>query len=195
MSASESDHPESDHPESDHPESDHPESDHPESDHPESDSQPWSGDTDPAPRLEWSTPAPALAVVALGGVAFAVAAFLASDGASRLLIGLAAVLMLSLAALGLRQRPRLTVVPGPPAQLVIRGLLGPAVYGPEQILRARVVGFRRLGRSIPNLELDVEHKGDERLLIFGRWDLGTHPQDVLDVMSVHGLAPAEPGQR
>ncbi|AHH14854.1 PH domain-containing protein [Nocardia nova] len=162
-------------------------SDHPESDHP-------AGGSDPAPRLEWSTPPVALFVVALGGIAFAVAAFVASDGPSRLLIGLAAVLLLCLAALGLRQRPRLSVIPGDPARLVIRGLLGPVDYRPEQILRARVQGFRRLGRSIPNLELDVEHKGEERLLVFGRWDLGTHPQDVLDVMAVHGLVPPDPRQ-
>ncbi|PSR68101.1 hypothetical protein C8258_12765 [Nocardia sp. MDA0666] len=163
---------------------------HPESDRPGSAGE--FGSSEPAPRLEWSTPAPALAAVSLGGVALAVAAAFASDAPSRLLIGLAAALLLCLAGLGFRQRPRLTVVPGKPAQLVIRGLLGPVGYGPDQILRARVVGFRRLGRSIPNLELDVDHKGEERLVIFGRWDLGTHPQDVLDVMSVHGLVPPEP---
>ncbi|MDR7167722.1 hypothetical protein J2W56_001441 [Nocardia kruczakiae] len=163
---------------------------HPESDRPGAAGE--FGSPEPAPRLEWSTPAPALAAVTLGGVALAVAAAFASDAPSRLLIGLAAALLLCLAGLGFRQRPRLTVIPGKPARLVIRGLLGPVGYGPDQILRARVVGFRRLGRSIPNLELDVDHKGEERLVIFGRWDLGTHPQDVLDVMSVHGLVPAEP---
>ncbi|MEV5647967.1 PH domain-containing protein [Nocardia sp. NPDC052254] len=135
-----------------------------------------------------------MVVVALGGVAFAVAAVVAADAPSRLLIGLAAALLLCLAALGLRQRPRLSVIPGEPAQLVIRGLLGPVGYRPDQILRARVTNFRRLGRSVPNLELDVDHKGEERLLVFGRWDVGTHPQDVLDVMTVHGLVPAEPRQ-
>ncbi len=174
-------------------ESDHPESDNPESDHQAPD-RPVSDGTDPVPRLEWSTPASALVVVGLGGVAFAIAAVVAADAPSRLLIGLAALLLLCLAALGLRQRPRLSVIPGEPARLVIRGLLGPADYRPDQILHARLTKFRRLGRSIPNLELDVDHKGEERLLIFGRWDLGTHPQDVLDVMSVHGLVPAEPRQ-
>lgn len=168
------------------PEPDRPE--HPGSGRPD----PHDEGLDPAPRLEWSTPAPALVVVTLGGVALAVAAAFASDAPSRLLIGLAAALLLCLAGLGFRQRPRLTVVPGNPAHLVVRGLLGPVEYGPERILRARVVGFRRLGRSIPNLELDVDHKGEERLLIFGRWDLGTHPQDVLDVMTVHGLVPSDP---
>ena len=35
------------------------------------------------------------------------------------------------------------------------------------------------------LELDVNHDGDEKLLIFGRWDLGTHPEDVLEVIESH----------
>ncbi|WP_280262795.1 PH domain-containing protein [Nocardia wallacei] len=143
--------------------------------------------SDSETRLSWSTPPAALAATALGGVALAVAAVFASDAPSRLLIGLAAVLLLGLAALGLRQRPRLTVVTGDSPVLVVRGLLGPVAYRPEQILKARVVGFRRLGRRVPNLELDVRHDGDDRLLIFGRWDLGTHPQDVLDAMTVHGL--------
>ncbi|WP_067880431.1 PH domain-containing protein [Nocardia vermiculata] len=148
---------------------------------------------EPAPRLEWSTPGSALLAVTLGGIALAIAAaVLVSDAPGRLLVGLAAVLLLCLAGLGFRQRPRLTVVPGTPAQLVVRGLFGPVSYGPDQILRARVVAFRRLGRRVPNLELDVRHRGDERLVIFGRWDLGTHPQDVLDVMTVHGLVPTEP---
>ncbi|WP_187686004.1 PH domain-containing protein [Nocardia wallacei] len=143
--------------------------------------------SDSTSRLTWSTPPAALAVTALGGVALVAAAVFTGDAPSRLLVGIAAVLLLGLTALGLRQRPRLTVVPGTPPALIVRGLLGPVAYPPERILRARVVGFRRLGRKVPNLELDVEHDGHDRLLIFGRWDLGTHPQDVLDAMIVHGL--------
>ncbi|MBO0854265.1 MAG: PH domain-containing protein [Nocardia sp.] len=142
-----------------------------------------------ASRLQWSTPAPALIAVTAGGVALAVAAAVTSDPVGEVFIGFAAVLLLCLAGLGFRQRPRLTVIPGEPSRLVIRGLLGPVGYNPEHILRARVVGTRRLGRSIPNLELDLVHEGQDRLMIFGRWDLGTHPQDVLDAMSVHGLTP------
>lgn len=139
-------------------------------------------------RLQWSTPPLALVAAGVGGVALAVAAALAGDAPSRLLVGLAAVLLLALAALGLRQRPRLTIVPGERPELIVRGLLGATHYPPERILRARVVRFRRLGRSVPNLELDTDHNGEERLLIFGRWDLGTHPQDVLDALIAHGLA-------
>ncbi|SLI35928.1 Uncharacterised protein [Mycobacteroides abscessus subsp. abscessus] len=38
------------------------------------------------------------------------------------------------------------------------------------------------------LEIDVRHHDGERLLIFGRWDLGTNPEDVFDALVVHRLA-------
>ena len=38
------------------------------------------------------------------------------------------------------------------------------------------------------LEIDVRTAdGTERLLIFGRWDLGTNPEDVFDALTVHRL--------
>jgi len=143
---------------------------------------------EPVSRLQWSTPPLALGAAGVGGVALAAAAMLADDAPSRLLVGVAAVLLLALAALGLRQRPRLAIVPGEPPVLVVRGLLGATEYPPERILQARVVSFRRLGRKTPSLELDIEHNGQDRLLIFGRWDLGTHPQDVMDALIAHKLA-------
>ncbi|WP_167471278.1 PH domain-containing protein [Nocardia arthritidis] len=140
------------------------------------------------PRLTWTTPAPALTAVAVGGVCLVVAAILADDGPSRLLIGLAAAGLLGLAGLGFRQRPRFTIVPGAEPKLVVRGLSGPTEYTRDQITRARVVGYRRLGRKMPMLEIDVEHDGAERLLIFGRWDLGANPNDVFESLITTGLA-------
>lgn len=144
--------------------------------------------SEPVSRLQWSTPPLALVTAAVGGIVLGAAAVFTGDAPSRLLVGLAAILLLGLAALGLRQRPRITIVPGQRPVLVVRGLLGAVEYPPERILRARVVSFRRLGRKSPNLEIDVEHNGEDRLLIFGRWDLGVHPQDVLDALVAHGLA-------
>ena len=144
--------------------------------------------SEPVPRLQWSTPPLALAAAAVGGIALGAAAIVANDAPSQLLVGLAAVLLLVLAAVGLRQRPRLTIVTGERPVLIVRGLLGATQYPPERIVRARVVSFRRLGRAVPNLELDIDHHGEDRLLIFGRWDLGTHPQDVMDALVAHGLA-------
>jgi hypothetical protein len=130
------------------------------------------------PRLAWTTPTPALVAVTVGGVALAVAAVVTSEAASRLLVGLAAVGLLALAGLGFRQRPRLSVITGARPRMVVRTLTGADEYAPEQITRARVVSYRRLGRKMPMLELDVQHDGTERLLIFGRWDLGANPELV-----------------
>ncbi|MFI2233639.1 PH domain-containing protein [Nocardia testacea] len=142
------------------------------------------------PRLAWTTPLPALIAAAGGGVVLAVAAVVASEVPGKFLLGVAALVLLGLAALGVRQRPRLSVVPGEEPRLVLRTLTGVTEYTRDQILRARVVGYRRLGRKSPMLEIDVDHLGAERLLIFGRWDLGTSPEDVFDAvrteMRLHG---------
>jgi hypothetical protein len=124
-----------------------------------------------------------------GSAALGLVAGLSTDPPARVLVGLAGVLLLGLAALGWRQRPRLSIVTGRPPRLIVRGLFGPVEYRPDEITRARVVRFRRLGRQVPNLEIDVERDGTERLLIFGRWDLGTPPEDVFDALAVHGLVP------
>ncbi|MEV0109094.1 PH domain-containing protein [Nocardia sp. NPDC050799] len=134
------------------------------------------------PRLAWTTPLPALIAAAGGGVVLAVAAVLTTELPGKFLLGVAALVLLGLAALGMRQRPRLSVVPGENPRLVLRTLTGVTEYTRDQILRARVVGYRRLGRKSPMLEIDVDHRGSERLLIFGRWDLGTSPEDVYDAV-------------
>ncbi len=141
--------------------------------------------TDPSSRLAWSTPMAAVVICGIGGVVLAAAACLSNDGPGRLLIGLAAAGLLFMTVVGLRQRPRLAVEPGNPVQVVVRGLAGAQRYTPQQILRVRVVNYRRLGRKMPMLEMDVDHEGDEKLMIFGRWDLGAHPEDVLEVLRIH----------
>ncbi|MFI6311416.1 PH domain-containing protein [Nocardia fusca] len=144
------------------------------------------------PRLAWTTPLPALIAAVGGGVVLAVAAVLTTELPGKFMLGVAALVLLGLAALGMRQRPRLSVVPGENPRLVLRTLTGVTEYTRDQILRARVVGYRRLGRKSPMLEIDVDHLGSQRLLIFGRWDLGTSPEDVYDAvrteLRLHGDA-------
>ncbi|WP_063125688.1 PH domain-containing protein [Nocardia fusca] len=144
------------------------------------------------PCLAWTTPLPALIAAVGGGVVLAVAAVLTTELPGKFMLGVAALVLLGLAALGMRQRPRLSVVPGENPRLVLRTLTGVTEYTRDQILRARVVGYRRLGRKSPMLEIDVDHLGSERLLIFGRWDLGTSPEDVYDAvrteLRLHGDA-------
>lgn len=135
----------------------------------------------------WSTPLAGLIAVAGGGVVLTVAAVLAQDGPSRLIIGIAAVVTLGLAALGLRQRPRLTAVGGPAPTLIVGTLTGRDEYTLDVIDRIRLVSYRRIGRKTTMLEVDVHHEGSERLLIFSRWDLGTNPVDVFDTLVTTGF--------
>lgn len=139
--------------------------------------------------LEWSTPQSALYATAAGGTALGLAAiFTARDPAGMLLLGLAAAGLIFLSVARLMRRPRLAVRPatdGNAARIEVRGILHTHTYGPADITKAALLSFRRWGRTNNSLEVDLS---DGRLLIFGRWDLGTHPQDVLDVLRVHGLA-------
>ena len=138
--------------------------------------------------VSWSTPTAGLLAVTGGGILLVVTAFLAQDGPSRLLIGVAAFAVLAMSALGIRQRPRLTMIPGAAPRLVVGTLTGPKDYPIDRIDRIRMVSYRRLGRKSAMLEVDVQHEGTERLLIFGRWDLGTNPHDVYDALVVNGFA-------
>ncbi|WP_410871591.1 PH domain-containing protein [Nocardia sp. A7] len=138
--------------------------------------------------VSWSTPVAGLVAVTGGGILLVVVAILAKDGPSRLLVGLAAAAVLGMAALGIRQRPRLTMVPGSEPRLVVGTLTGPQEYALDRIDRIRMVSYRRIGRKSAMLEVDVRHDDTERLLIFGRWDLGTNPHDVYDALVVNGFA-------
>lgn len=144
-------------------------------------------------RPHWSTPVGALAAVLVGGVALLAAAlFVDNEPAGRLLVGLAGAGMLIIAALGFLQRPRLAIVAGNPARLAVKRLRSTSIYGPADIDRARVVRYPRLGRRVPMLELEFRRlDGDTRLTVYGRWDLGADPHDVLESLADHGLAPRE----
>lgn len=136
----------------------------------------------------WSTPMPALVAAAIGGLALGVCAVaLSTDPAGRVLIGIAAIGLVVMAWLGMTQRPRLAVLDG--NKLIVKQIRRTAVYDREEVVRARVVKYPRLGRRVPMLEIDVALPDDaELLLVFGRWDLGTHPEDVLAALARHEFA-------
>ncbi|MFC6011707.1 PH domain-containing protein [Nocardia lasii] len=138
--------------------------------------------------VSWSTPPAGLLAVAGGGLLLVAAAIAAQDGPSRLLVSIGAVAVLAMAGLGLRQRPRLTMIPGRAPRLVVGTLTGPKEYPLDHIDRIRMVSYRRIGRKSAMLEVDVRHNDTERLLIFSRWDLGTNPHDVYDALVVNGFA-------
>ncbi|MDI9937503.1 MULTISPECIES: PH domain-containing protein [Rhodococcus] len=142
---------------------------------------------DEAP-LEWSTPLGAVIALAAGGVALGVAGLAVStEPAGRVLVCVAALGLLLTAASALRQRPRLAV-DKECGGIVVNRLRGRHRYARSEIERARLVRYPRLGRRVPMLEIDIRTEdGTERLLIFGRWDLGTNPEDVFDALAVHRL--------
>lgn len=145
-----------------------------------------------APR-SWSTPAAALAATGAGGVAMAVAAVLVrADPAGRVLIAVAALGLLVVTALGTRQRPRLAIRDGNRG-ITLQRLLGRLDVDRSELRRIRIVRYPRFGRRVPMLEIDFRPPGtdDDRLLIFGRWDLGTDPTIVFEELNSRGLVPPD----
>lgn len=131
-------------------------------------------------------PSGALVTVLWIGAALAAAwcALLAgTDPAGRLLAGCAAAGLLLGALFGTRARPRLQVDRG---GLTVRGLLR-ARHHPWPLVRdVRVLRTCRWGRDSSLLEIDTETAdGGERLLVFGRFDLGTDPEDVAPHLESH----------
>ncbi|MFI8566176.1 PH domain-containing protein [Rhodococcus sp. NPDC078407] len=138
----------------------------------------------------WATPVAAIAALVVGGIALALGAVLSStDAAGTFLVGLAAVGMWVIAALAAAQRPRLAITRD--GSLTMKRLGGIRTYTRADIVRVKIVRYPRLGRRVPMLELDIHPPGedDDRLIIFGRWDLGTDPRDVFDALDLHGLVP------
>jgi Bacterial PH domain len=135
----------------------------------------------------WAAPWTAVAlglVAALGLGAWTVAA---TDPPGRLLVGLAALAVLGVTAVGALARPRLQV---DEAGLALRGLTGTRRWPWEQVDAVRVVRMRRLG--VPAAYLEVEARDGspgaaptDRLLVLGRLELGTDPVDVAESLQRH----------
>lgn len=152
----------------------------------------FSNDPQGVYRQRWATPIVAIGALVAGGIALGIGAALSStDAAGTFLVGLAAVGMWIIAALAAVQRPRVAITHD--GSLVMKRLTGTRTYSRADIVRIKIVRYPRLGRRVPMLELDVRPPGedDDRLIIFGRWDLGTDPQDVFDAFEIHGLVPRD----
>jgi hypothetical protein len=53
----------------------------------------------------------------------------------------------------------------------------------------RITEFRRWGRTVRLLEIDIKTETDnEQLLVLSRWDLGGDPLEVLDALTAAGYA-------
>ena len=132
---------------------------------------------------EWATPRPAGFVLVGAGVALiAAAAASYADPTAVAFIGIAAVLLLAFGVITLVRRPRLALLDGP--TLVVKTLSGPIELTPDDVAKVSLLKTRRLAARGQQLLLDLT---DERLLIFGRWDLGVPPSAVLDDLRAAGF--------
>ncbi|WP_072805791.1 PH domain-containing protein [Rhodococcoides yunnanense] len=142
-------------------------------------------------KTSWATPTVAVVALTIGGLVLVVASFFTgTDPAGRFLVSLAAIGLWIIAGLAAWQRPRLWI---DGESLSMKRLSGVKTYRRDEITRVKLVRYPRLGRRVPMLELDLQRSGedDDRLVILGRWDLGTDPRDVYDALERHGLVPPE----
>lgn len=129
---------------------------------------------------EWGPTGGLVAVLWIGAAAATGwCALLLTSGADRpglLLAGASAVGLLVAAVYCTRARPRLLVDAD---GLTVGGLLRPRHHPWPLVQGVRLVATRRLGRESTLLEVDtVTADGGERLLVFGRLDLGADPHEV-----------------
>ncbi len=147
-----------------------------------------STDADPvgspaAHDARWSA---SVGLVAVGWVASAAAiawcVLATGDTPGRLLIGVTALALATGALYGTRARPRLAA---DRTGISVGGLTGRTDYPWATVRRMRVVRTRRFGRDVPTLELETGNRGSEseRLLVFGRLELGADPRDVADTLA------------
>lgn len=127
-------------------------------------------------------------IVAVGalGILMAVSCVaLATDPPGRILAGIAAVGLLAFAAGSLRARPRLAITA---EGLVYRGWFRTRTLRRADIELIRITEFRRWGRKVRLLEIDLRAGEADQLLVLSRWDLGGDPLVVLDALTAAGYA-------
>jgi hypothetical protein len=131
----------------------------------------------------WSPPAGLVALAWTGAVAAAIwcTLLIRTTDVPGLLLAVAATVGLVVAALyGTRARPRLRADAD---GVTVGGLAGRRHVPWSQIRDVQARAVRRWGRDSRMLEVDVvEPDGAERLLVFGRLDLGDDPVDVAEAV-------------
>ena len=134
-------------------------------------------------QTEWGPPAGGVIAAGVCGIVLAIGAVtLITDPPGRILAGIAGVGLIAFATLSWRARPKLAIGND---GLVTRGWAKTRVLRRADIELIRITEFRRLARKVRLLEIDTT---DDRLLVFTRWDLGTDPLQVLDVLTDAGYA-------
>ncbi len=134
-------------------------------------------------QTQWSPSSTGIAACGIAGIVMAIACVtVVTDPPGRLLLGISAVGLILFASASWRARPKLAITSD---GLRVRGWWRTQLLQRADIKIIRITEFRRIGRKMRLLEIDAE---DGRLLIFSRWDLGTDPLQVLDVLTAHRYA-------
>ncbi|WP_336792213.1 MULTISPECIES: PH domain-containing protein [Gordonia] len=135
------------------------------------------------PSASWSTPLAAGIALIGAGIALAVAAAASyTEPPAMVFIGVAAVGLIVTGAIALVRRPRLSLFPGP--RIVVRTLTGRVTLTTGDVVRIGTLETRRLAGRSRQLVIDLP---DDRLLVFGRWDLGVEPSVVVEALTDAGF--------
>ena len=134
-------------------------------------------------QTEWEPRTAGIAGCGAAGILMAIASVtLVTDLPGRAMTGLAAAGLILFAGVSWLARPKLAITP---SGLAIRGWFRTQLLRRPDIKIIRITEFRRIGRKMRLLEIDAN---DGRLFVFSRWDLGTDPLYVLDVLTARGYA-------
>ena len=145
--------------------------------------------------ISWATPMGVVYAMFGGGIALAIASIIApTEPAGRFLLALAVIGLFVMGG----PRPASASPPGCDRRRGNQVDRGAATARPPRVhpRTDRPRASRPLpasGSTRPRCSRSTSSTvptDTEKLLIFGRWDLGTSPEDVLDVLAVHGLVPA-----
>ncbi|MFI2839434.1 PH domain-containing protein [Mycolicibacterium sp. PDY-3] len=132
----------------------------------------------------WAPQSAAIIWIGIAGLAMAIVAVtVVTDLPGRVLGIVAAAGLVLFATVSWRARPKLAITE---TGLQVRGWVSTRVIARDEITQIRITEFRRLARKQRLLEIDTT---DDRLYIFTRWDLGTSPAEVLEVLRSAGYAP------
>ncbi len=112
---------------------------------------------------------------------------LVTDLPGRVMTGVAAAGLILFAMATWHARPKLAITP---RGLVLRGWFRTQVLQHADIKIIRITEFRRYGRAVRLLEIEMAGGG---LVLLSRWDLGTNPLDVLDALTAAGYAGRKGG--
>ncbi|CDQ42255.1 PH domain-containing protein [Mycolicibacterium neoaurum] len=131
----------------------------------------------------WAPKSAAIIWIGIAGLAMAIVAVtVVTDLPGRVLGIVAAAGLVLFATVSWRARPKLAITE---TGLQVRGWVSTRVIARDEITQIRITEFRRLARKQRLLEIDTT---DDRLYIFTRWDLGTSPAEVLEVLRSAGYA-------